>query len=117
MTLCPGLVTGPQLQAADNVAGGGVKDFLHGGGAITEHQTGFIDVRDLAQAHVNAIKIEEALNQRYLLVRENGLPIADLAGVLFDHYGKGGNGEFPKAKNPKDKVPRWILACIACCSP
>jgi len=83
---------------------------------ITNHQTGMVDVRDLAEAHVNAIKIPEAANQRFLLTVENGVPIEQFAAVLYNKYGPNGNKEFPKAKNPKNKLPKWVLNCLACCN-
>lgn len=61
-----------------------------------------IDVRDLAQAHVNALKIEEAKNKRYLMTISPGMHMSKFAEVLYNHYGPNGNKEFPKAKNPKD---------------
>lgn len=48
VTLCPGLVVGPQLVKAENVGAQGCKTFLEGKGTITNHKTAWVDVRDLA---------------------------------------------------------------------
>lgn len=112
----PAAVVGPQLQSADNVFGGAIADMLKGGGMITEHQTGMVDVRDVALAHVNGIKFENAANRRYFLTIADGIWMEHFVKILYDHYGPSGNKEFPKCKNPKDKLPKWPLSCMACCN-
>ena len=40
---------------------------------------------------------------------ENGLKIENFAGIIYNHYGKNGNGEFPKANDPKKQMAKCIL--------
>jgi len=73
-------------------------------------------VRDVALAHLNGIKFENAAGKRYFLTVADGMPLENFAKVLYNHYGPPGNNEFPKCKNPKDKLPKWPLSCMACCN-
>lgn len=59
-----------------------------------------VDVRDVAQAHLEAIKRTEAANHRFMLV-ENGQFMSNIGKVLHDKYSSQGynptNREIPKS--------------------
>lgn len=75
VTLNPGIVVGPQLNGtANNVGNDYILSMLKGeAGPNMSFTTGWIDVRDVALAHVNACKIDAAANRRYILSVKNAI--------------------------------------------
>lgn len=82
------------------------------GGAVPKISIGFVDVREVAQAHLEALKREEVVNKRYILV-EKAHFMNDISDILSKKY-KGG----PEGFNPCDKLaPLCLLKIIGCCNP
>ena len=72
VVVCPGFVQGPSLTSGDGTSEGFVKGILTG--AMPEVQKiawPFVDVRNVAEAHIKAIQIAEAKNQRFILSAES----------------------------------------------
>jgi len=66
---------------------------------------GIVDVREVAQAHLNAIKIDEAKNQRFILTNRT-VWMSEFAKWLHDEFGHQGYNF-----NPSDM--RWFVLKIA----
>ena len=63
---------GPSLASGDALSEGWIKGVVEGTTqSLTKKAMGFVDVRDCALAHLNAVKVEEAKNRRFLLVGES----------------------------------------------
>lgn len=63
-----------------------------------------VDVRDVAQLHVNAIKNKKASGERFIASGKEPISFADAAQILLDEGHKG-----PSTK----KAPRWLLRILA----
>ena len=90
VTICPGFTVGPPIYNDNFVSSGWLKRLMegrmesisHGGYAVS-------DVRDVALAHYNAIKVEEAANKRFILVA-NTPSFHDIARPIVDKYKNDG---------------------------
>ena len=83
VSINPGLVIGPSLGAALNTSNATVRDLLSGGyPMVVSLEWPFVDVRDVALAHVAALELDEAKG-RYLCVART-LSMQATAGVLRD---------------------------------
>ena len=71
-TICPGFVMGPPLRKELSTSLGFVKKMMEGkmDPVSSEHCCG-VDVRDVAFAHLQAIKVAEAANKRFILVHSS----------------------------------------------
>ena len=68
------MIVGPTLLRSVKVksSGGFLKSILTGKMKSVPHiKVSLVDVRDVAEAHFNAVVIEEAGNHRFILVAEN----------------------------------------------
>ena len=63
-----------------------------------------VDVRDVAQLHVSAIKNKKASGNRFIASGKEPISFADAAQILLDEGYKG-----PSTK----KAPRWLLRILA----
>ena len=68
VTLNPALIMGPANQTNDFASGGIVRDMMASSGPVGRTRMGMVDVRDVAKAHLLALKVDAAKNQRFLLV-------------------------------------------------
>ena len=67
-TICPGFVMGPPLRKENFTSGGFLKKIMEGKMAtISGDHMCAVDVRDVAHAHLLAVKNEAAANKRYIL--------------------------------------------------
>jgi len=81
-TICPNFVIGPPLSTRlDSVSVKTFKDFLEGK-ELGSACFGCVDVRDVAEAHVKALDIEAAKNERFLVGGQAGLTHLDLCNYL-----------------------------------
>ena len=90
VTIHPGFVMGPPLRKEGSTSIDFVKMFMTGMmPAISGDYLGSVDVREVAEAHLLAVKKPEAANNRYLLVQ--GTPcFHDYARPVIDKYSKLG---------------------------
>ena len=97
-TILPGFIVGPVLVGGSFASGQAIQ-MLMGGTlpGLPRMNFGVVDVRDCAQAHLNAIKIEEAKNKRFILAKECWW-FADIGKALQAEFGPQGykvtTGEF-----------------------
>lgn len=72
VTICPGFVMGPPLRKEFFTSGSWMKKLLEGEmeKVSSEHMCG-VDVRDVGFAHLQAIKVPEAANKRFILVHSS----------------------------------------------
>lgn len=68
VTLNPALIMGPANQTVEFASGGIIRDMMASDGPVSRARMGMVDVRDVARAHLLAIKVDAAKNRRFLLV-------------------------------------------------
>jgi nucleoside-diphosphate-sugar epimerase len=72
VTICPGLAMGPSFVRAGFTSGEIVSNFLEGKyPSVPRVMVALVDVREVAEAHLQAMKRPEAANKRFLLVNES----------------------------------------------
>jgi dihydroflavonol-4-reductase len=99
----PGLVLGPNLNSANFSSGDIISNFLLGKmPGIPHSQMQLVDVRDVAQAHLNAILIPEAAGNRFLLV-QGSYWFKDISTWLQETQG----ADYPKI--PKKVLSKWMI--------
>ena len=107
VTICPGVVLGPVLSDDFAVSVEVVRKLLARetpgcptlGFALT-------DVRDLADAHLAALRVPEARCQRFITASHH-VPLREIALVLGRRFGSRG------FKVPSGSVPDWVLRLVA----
>lgn len=89
ITILPGFVLGPALRTESSVSIDFCRDILTGKGScatsIPYRCFPMVDVRDVALAHMNALKKPEAANKRFLCVNES-VWFKDLIMPIADRY-------------------------------
>ena len=111
--LCPPYVYGPSFVGSGFTSGDDLTAFMHGKKQVLKMKTPMVDVMSLAQAHLNAVEISEAANQRFMVL--NGIystkEIADALSAEFSSQGwpintkeegnevKSGNYDNSRSKN------------------
>lgn len=94
VTINPGLIMGPNLNKSQFSSGDIVKRFMmNESPGMPKVQFPTVDVRDVAQAHLNAILIPEAANQRFILCSESCW-FKDYGQWLDEAYGKQGSKKY-----------------------
>ncbi|WVZ00584.1 hypothetical protein V8G54_026653, partial [Vigna mungo] len=84
VTMNPALVVGPLLQPVLNTSSAAVLKLINGSPTFNNVTLGFVDVRDVALAHVLAYESASA-NRRYLLV-DRVAHYSDIVKILRDLY-------------------------------
>lgn len=85
--MIPGLVQGPTLVLSEFSSGQYMKAFMMGAfPAYPKVSFPVVDVRNVAQAHLQAVKVPEARNQRFLLI-EGNYRFLKLSETLRSHFG------------------------------
>lgn len=103
VTINPGFVFGPSLSnRADSTSVDFMINMLNGKlrTGVPKLNFGVVDVRNVARAHVNAIKNQEAKG-RYILVNET-ISMKDIADILSKKYGN-------KYPIPKNLLPNTLI--------
>lgn len=103
ITINPGFVLGPSItHRIDSTSIDFMRNMLNGKlrTGVPKLSFGIVDVRSVARAHVNAIKIKEAKG-RYILVSET-LSMKDIANILNKKYGD-------KYSIPKNELPNLVI--------
>lgn len=102
----PGFVMGPSLTAnSDSASIGFMLDMVNGKNkmGVPYLEFGMVDVRDIANAHINAAKIENA-NGRNIVVNTS-ITMLKFADILREKYGN----TYPL---PKSLLPKFILYLV-----
>ena len=86
MTINPVFILGPSLITGDFSSGQVVMKLLSGKfPGMPKVMMQIVDVRDVAKAHLQAIKIEEAKNKRFILSSDS-VWFKEMADVLREKY-------------------------------
>lgn len=118
----PGLIFGPNLNKCNFSSGDIMKKILLNQlPGMPKVQMPIVDVRDVAMAHLNAIKFENVKNKRYMLVGDC-VWFKEIGDMAHEKYGKEYNvchKELPKAlmwfatffnAEAKATFPMWGLS-------
>lgn len=106
LVINPGFVMGPSLsKRMDSTSIDFMRSMVNGkyASGVPNFYFSYVDVRDVAKAHVNAGILEKA-NGRHILVADVKKPI-DLAGMLKEKY-------HSKYKLPKNTLPNFMLYLV-----
>ena len=108
----PGVTIGPNLNTASWEVGDGMKAFLLGGGMHVNVPMPTGDVRDVREAHLQAILRPEAAGKRFVAAKE---PVTThyLAEVAYKKYGNNGYGDINRTMTG-DGTLKCMLCCFAC---
>lgn len=88
VTVNPGLVLGPNLNECNFSSGDILKKIMTGGmPGIPDLSFPIVDVRDVAQAHLQGILVPEAAGKRFILVAES-LKMIQIGQWLHEKWGK-----------------------------
>ena len=86
VTILPGFVMGPPLRKEYTASMGFIMRLMKGEMAeIKDDGVGAVDVRDVAFAHVQAVKKPEAANRRFILINY-GAKFIEFAQPIIDKY-------------------------------
>ena len=90
VTLLPSMMLGPSMTSGDSTSEQSVKAIVSGYmNPIMKTSMGVIDVRDCALAHLQAIQIEEAKNQRFI-VNNREMWMIDMAKLIAEEFNPKG---------------------------
>lgn len=90
VTICPGAIIGPPLIGPGFASGDLVGKIMMGKyPGMPKIKMGSVDVREVAQAHLNGVKVDEAKNQRFILVNSN-LWFKEFAEILHKQWAEQG---------------------------
>ena len=107
VTINPGLVLGPLLDADWGTSGEAVKKLMERDfPAVPDLGWAPVDVRDVAAAHVAAMETPEAAGERFLCAIEHA-SMRDIAAILDRHFSDRGY------KIPTGKLPGWVMRLLA----
>lgn len=106
VTLCPSLLMGPTLNAKEFVSGQMLCDFFLNKVPPVRSKFSYVDVRDVSKAHVLAIKVPEAANQRFIL---NGLTlwVPEKIDIFNKEFSKQG---YTASKRPPPYVVLYVAS-------
>jgi len=104
-TIHPGAILGPALDADSSISLGMVSGLMDGSTpALPSNGFSVIDVRDVADLHVAALKSASSIGQRYLATSDY-MPFPKVAEVL--------RGSYPGHRITQRIVPDWIIRLLA----
>jgi dihydroflavonol-4-reductase len=107
----PTAVMGPVLGADYSHSIRLIKNLLEGQQGVPRINSGFVDVRDVADLHVRAMLDPAAAGERFVATAGESLWIADVARILRERMG-------PAAARVTSKVlPNWIVRMAAKSNP
>lgn len=105
VTINPGLILGPLLGADASTSGELVRKLLTREiPAIIPLSYAAVDVRDVAAAHLAAMRVPEAAGQRFLCATE-ATSMSQVAAILRRHY--------PERRIPSLTLPAWLARGLA----
>lgn len=105
-TICPAFVLGPTYKTDGFSSGDIMKSLVTGKiPLLPKICLPLIDVRNVAFAHLQAILVPEAANQRFLLVRREGVLFRKLTDSLNE---QGWKKHFPKI--PTKNLGKWVMS-------
>ena len=107
VTICPAFIMGPPLRKENFTSGGWCKHLMTGGMTeISADHHCAVDVRDTARAHLQAIKVAEAANRRFILCHSSP-SFQEYAQPIVDKYQPLG---WPITSNKADPNPEEYIS-------
>lgn len=98
----PGFVIGPSLVSAQFASGDVIKRFMMNDfPGIPKISMDVVDVRDLAQAHLQAVLVDEAAGHRFLLIY-GSMWFKDFGDILHSEFGQD-------YKIPRKELPKLVM--------
>ena len=86
----PVLIMGPSIAAGGGVSEKFIEALLHNSAPSNKPAgNGYVDVREVAQAHLNGVKLPEAANKRFLLQSDEKTK-KEFAAILRDKFAQRG---------------------------
>ncbi|HEY9137727.1 MAG TPA: aldehyde reductase, partial [Terriglobus sp.] len=107
----PTTVLGPVLAADYSHSIRLIQQMMDGIPGCPKINSGFVDVRDVADLHVRAMTHPAAKGERFLAISGNSLWMLDVARVLKRRMGAAA------AKVPTHELPSWIIRMLALWNP
>jgi dihydroflavonol-4-reductase len=99
----PTTVLGPALGADYSHSIRMIKNMMEGQPGTPKINSGFVDVRDVADLHVRAMSSATANGQRFLAIAGDSLWLADVARIVRGHMGPAGS------KVSTRVLPNWLI--------
>lgn len=84
-----------------------IKNLLEGQGGCPKINSGFVDVRDVADLHLRAMTNPAAAGERFLAISGESLWMIDVARILRQHLGQAAH------RVPRREVPNWVIRLAA----
>lgn len=107
--ICPSMVFGPAIDADMSASLKVIKQLISGQTpALPPGGISIVDVRDVAQIHVDALKNDDTIDER-IIASSTYQSFVDIAQVLRLAY--------PDIRIPSRVVPKWIMLLVARFSP
>jgi nucleoside-diphosphate-sugar epimerase len=101
VVIIPGIVLGPNIVTGDFYSATNIKMMLLGlMPALPQVKIPIVDVRNVAEAHLNAIKVPEARNQRFVLISRT-FRFKEVCEILKEQYGE----KYPIKLNEMEQCP------------
>jgi dihydroflavonol-4-reductase len=107
----PTAVLGPVLGADYSHSIRIIQQMMDGLPGVPKINSGFVDVRDVADLHLRAMTHSAAKGERFIAISGNSLWMLDLARVLRDRMGPAA------AKVPARELPSWFIRVLAVWNP
>lgn len=107
----PTAVLGPALGADYSHSVRLIKEMLDGLPALPKLNSGFVDVRDVADLHVRAMTHPAARGERFVAIAGSSLWLSEVAAILREKLGPVGR------KVPARTLPSWLMRVVALFSP
>jgi dihydroflavonol-4-reductase len=106
-TINPTAVLGPALSADYSHSIRIIKQLMDGQPGCPKINSGFIDVRDLANLHLRAMVHPEAKGERFIAISGSSMWMIDVAKTLKRRMGAAA------VKVPTRELPNWLLRLLA----
>ena len=107
----PTAILGPALGADYSHSIRIVKQMMDGLPGCPKINSGFVDVRDVADLHLRAMTNPAAKGERFIAIAGNSLWMLDVAQVLKRRMGRAA------AKVPTRELPNWVIRVLALFNP
>ncbi len=108
VALNPGMVLGPLLNDDPGTSGEVVRQLLSREiPGCPDISWAMVDVRDVADAHITAMKNSKAAGERFLLANEQASSMLEIAQILNDHYQSKG------FQIPTKPIPKWLMMFVS----
>jgi dihydroflavonol-4-reductase len=99
----PTAVLGPALGADYSHSIRLIKNIMNGGPGLPKINSGFVDVRDVADLHVRAMTDPAGKGERFIAIAGESIWLADVAKVLRERMGT------KASKVPTRTLPNWLV--------